>query len=355
MKLFLVLTFGGFLFAFGAQAQSIVSNYRVRAADFESLPEIAMQFEVHRRLVSGYEVYVPAGRALEFLALAPSAELVDYDIRAEIKRLRSESPSGFAGYHTFAEVQSEMAKHVATFPAIAALNQYGTSTQGNPLLVLTVSGVKTKREKPTVMITSATHGDELITVEVVLGIIDKIVTSYGKDARITDLVNSHELLFVPVVNPDGFRTQDRYDNGRDPNRSYPWPNNTNNTPTGSIGPIVKMATEKQVDASIDFHASGEMIMYPWAYTYASPPAADELLFKALGNKMAAFNGYAVGQISQIIYLAPGSSADYYYWKLGSAALGIEMANSKVPQASQIAGVLRDNLEATIAFIEHFKG
>ena len=69
--------------------------------------------------------------------------------------------------------------------------------------------------------------------------------------------------------------------------------------------------------------------------------------------MAETNGYAVGQISRIIYIAQGSSADYYHWETGSLSYGIELATSKAPETSAIPQVVDEAREMTWRFVEHF--
>lgn len=332
-----------------ATTNPILSNYRVGAD--ANLVAITDRFEIHRRTQRGYEVYVPAENVRELFNLAPRAELLQFDIKTENLAEFRRSRAWRSGYHSFSQVEQILKNYSVANAAIASLIQYGTSTQGRPLYALRVRGIS--EDRPQIMMTAATHGDELITVEVLLGIMERIIAGYSKETRIKDIVDSHDIFFVPVVNPDGFYSQDRYDNGRDPNRSYPWPENSVNSPTGSITPLIRFFQERRFVASIDFHASGELIMYPWAYTYSSPAAQDETQFRLVGDKMAHHNDYAVGQISKIIYIAKGSSADYYYWKKKSISYGIEMAKSKVPHSNEIASVLRDNMESTLDFIEHF--
>ena len=104
-----------------------------------------------------------------------------------------------------------------------------------------------------------------------------------------------------------------------------------------------------IKGSIDFHSFGEMIMYPWAYTYQGIP--NETPLDQLTTKMASYNGYAHGQISKVIYVAKGSSADYYYWKKKTMALGIEIGSSYAPPTGQIPQMIQDNLESTWTFVE----
>ena len=71
------------------------------------------------------------------------------------------------------------------------------------------------------------------------------------------------------------------------------------------------------------------------------------------DTMAAANGYQVGQISRILYVAEGSSADYYYWKHQSLSYGVEITTDKSPPSSSIPSVTTEDREMIWKFIEHF--
>jgi hypothetical protein len=103
--------------------------------------------------------------------------------------------------------------------------------------------------------------------------------------------------------------------------------------------------------TLDYHSYGELVMYPWAYT--DTDAADVSSFDALTQKMATPLGYTYGQISRILYSAPGSSADYYYWKFKTVGIAIEIGTEFVPPASDMPQVVQQQLEPAWEFIENF--
>ena len=155
------------------------------------------------------------------------------------------------------------------------------------------------------------------------------------------------------MNPDGYVRVGRYDNGRDPNRSYPYPENETQKPTASIAGVIDFFKTHNVIGSIDFHASGELVMYPWAYTRSPVDADSAARFHKLTADMAATNRYTYGPISEVIYIAPGSSADYYFWKKHAISLGIEIGDSKVPDPTQFPTYFQSQAESTWRFIESF--
>lgn len=325
--------------------------------DSAALKEIAERYEIAHRDGRDFEVVVPKADAQRLLELVPRAELVDADISATIKNQLQQfalsSATGESGYHDFDQVQKWLSDVEVAHPQNAKVIRYGQSQQGRPLLALRLSQDVRETPKPALMITAATHGDELITVEVLMSLVNQIVGAYGKDQRFTNMLAKHDLYFIPVVNPDGFVNVDRYDNGRDPNRSYPYPGQETAQPTASIAGVIDFFKSHQIIGSIDFHAYGELVMYPWAYTYQHVEAAAGERFNKVTGDMASTNHYTFGPISEVIYVAPGSSADYYFWQGHSFSLGIEIGRTKAPSPSQFASYVESQTESTWRFIESF--
>ncbi len=339
-----------------------LSLYRVMNPNEETLATVAKTFEIVKRDGRVYEIIVPQVKSAQFLSLLPHAEVLDLDISASIHaKLQQFALESETGYHDFDQVQAWLTAVETAHPQFAKVIRYGSSEQQRPLLALRLSpeinpdinqGI-TKEPHPALMLTAATHGDELITVEVLMELVNQFVNGFGKDPRFTNMLRKHDLYFIPVVNPDGYVRAARYDNGRDPNRSYPYPGDENKKPTASIAAIIEFFKTRQIVGSIDFHASGELVMYPWAYTRNPVDAAASERFRQLTNDMASTNGYTAGPISKVIYVAPGSSADYYFWQKQSISLGIEIGESKVPSPQQFPAYIQSQTESTWRFIESF--
>jgi len=354
-SLFFTLSF--LFLSLAMAAQPVVSSYLVRELPQAQMQRIADEFEVTRRQGNAYEVFVPQQRQGLFLQLAPRSVLMKSDISSEVRRVYQANrniKSRAGGYHSFQEVVQTLQAAAAAYPQNTQLVTYGKSKLGKPLLALRVSS-QLRAALPRVVLTAATHGDEIITTEVLLGLMNTLLVGSTNNPRLAAILNKIEVVFIPVVNPDGFSEQNRYDNGVDPNRSYPWPDKPNAVPTASIGGLMAFAQAYPMAGSLDFHAYGKMVMYPWAYTY-DPVAPDvKQVFDRVVNKMAATNGYKAGQISKVIYVAKGSSADYYFWKHRSLSVAVEMGNSKSPNSSEFPNYTREQTESTWVFLESFMG
>lgn len=322
-----------------------LARFKVTAGTGSILKEIAEKFEIEHRDGAAFDVIVPAHRVNELYALTPDAKLLDEDVSAKI---REDFYANRAAYHTFASVETHLKQLAAKYPQMVSLQVYGKSKEGRSLFALRIAA---NANQPAVMLTSATHGNELITVEVTFGLIDSLLAGYTTSPRAKKILDGHEIYYIPVVNPDGYVRQQRYANGVDPNREYPWPDKPNRTPNECIAAIMSFFHQHNIRGSIDFHSSGGLIMFPWAYTTDAPESQDNNAFAQLTKYMAQANGYRPGQISKILYAAPGSSADYYYWKNRTMALGVEIGNSNTPSASQIPANVQQNLESTLRFLE----
>jgi hypothetical protein len=330
-----------------APQNPILSRYFVAPTQTAVMDKVAEKFEVQRRVGNGFDILVPVNRRQELLVLVPNAILKTADTASDLA-LWDRAKGGF---HTFDSVKTHLDQIVAKHSEIASADTYGKSMEGRSLHVLRLATKVGTAKKPQIAISSATHGDELITVEVVFGILEALVNGYGKDPRITKIVDNYEIFFLPVINPDGYIRQQRYSNGIDPNRDYPYPEHPNKNSNPAIKAVMNFFQTHEIKGSIDYHSTGGMIMYPWAYTYSPVPADDKAEFHAITSKMAEHNHYVYGPISKVIYVAKGSSADYYYWKYGTRALGIEIRLDGSP--SLVPKMVQENLESTLRFIESF--
>jgi hypothetical protein len=342
------------LFVVSSWANLPLASYDLSVYGESAKAKISRYFEVVRDEEGQWEAFVPQDQQDFFRALAPLATPKAADISAELRhRLQEFSQQRFLfgyKYHSWDEFLLWMKNLQETNPTLVNVVEYGKSAQGRPLQAIRLSG---QNPKGTILITAATHGDELITSEVVMDFVNRLVLGYGNENRVTRILNELEIYFVPVVNPDGFVKVQRYDSGQDPNRSYPYPERTNANPTASIAGLLSLFHSKNFMGTLDFHAFGEMIMYPWAYTRTKIPEPDKSHFHQLTQTMAKENRYQFGPISEVIYIAPGSSADYYYWKTRSTSVAVEIGRSKVPNPNQFPTIFESQAESTFQFIESF--
>jgi hypothetical protein len=331
-----------------------LTSWAIDSTNQQQLDTVAKRFEIVSRKGSVYEVYVPANQIAAFRMMAPQAKELSSDIHHDLESTIARESNFVGGYRTFDQVRETLEAVVAAHPDLAQVETIGVTAGGRPQLALKLSdNVHVDEDEPELMITAATHGDELITTEVLLRLVEELMGQQGQDTRATQMVDNHEIYIVPVVNSDGFVAHSRYAEGVDPNRDYPWPEDPAKSSVSCIANMISFVQKHRFAGTVDLHAYGRLVMYPWAFTRTAPDAADGLIFDRLGQAMAELNQYTYGQISRVIYIAQGSSADYYYWKTGSLSYGIEIADSKVPPVVEIPEIVTESREMMYRFIEHF--
>ena len=83
----------------------------------------------------------------------------------------------------------------------------GWTTNGQEILALKVTKNATRIKdgrRPAVLYASAQHAREWITPEMTRRLMHHVLDNYGTDPEITRLVDTTELWFLPVANPDGY-------------------------------------------------------------------------------------------------------------------------------------------------------
>ncbi|MFI1098883.1 M14 family metallopeptidase [Streptomyces melanogenes] len=264
-------------------------------------------------------------------------------------------PPADSNYHNYAEMTTEIDQRLAAYPSIMSKRVIGKSYQGRDIVAIKVSdNVATDENEPEVLLTFHQHAREHLTVEMALYLLREFGAGYGKDSRITNMVNNREIWIVPDLNPDGgeydiatgsYRSwrKNRQPNsgssyvGTDLNRNwnYKWgccggssSSRSSETYRGTAAesaPEVKVVSDfarsrvvggkQQIKAGIDFHTYSELVLWPFGYTYNDTAPGltkdDHDAFAAVGGKMAASNGYTPEQSSDL-YITDGTIDDFLW-------------------------------------------
>ncbi|MFB0565708.1 MAG: M14 family metallopeptidase [Candidatus Aminicenantaceae bacterium] len=110
----------------------------------------------------------------------------------------------FDKYHSYKEITACLKAVQAEYPHLARLSSMGKSHLGKDIWVIEITNRKIKKpeHKPAMYIDGGTHGNEVTGSEVCLHTIDYLVRNYGKDERITKLLDTRTFYIAPSVNPD---------------------------------------------------------------------------------------------------------------------------------------------------------
>lgn len=107
-------------------------------------------------------------------------------------------------FYDYDGVSSELARLHARFSGVVTVQRLGTTYEGRSLFAVKVTGtMPAPGSKPALLAIFTEHGDEHDTTDLAVGIIRFFAENYGKDERITGILNQKELWIVPLMNPDG--------------------------------------------------------------------------------------------------------------------------------------------------------
>ncbi len=91
------------------------------------------------------------------------------------------------------------------YPQLTQLDEVGKSEEGRPIMCLTLNNRKTGHylDKPAIYVDGNIHGNEIQAGEVCLYLADYLLGQYGKNSRLTELLDRTVFYVIPVVNVDG--------------------------------------------------------------------------------------------------------------------------------------------------------
>jgi zinc carboxypeptidase/immune inhibitor InhA-like protein len=254
----------------------------------------------------------------------------------------------FGAYHTLAETMAEMASYAAAHPSIAVLDTIGFSLEGRPLVAIRISDqAGVNQGEPEALILGCHHARELMSVELPLYVMRRLLDGYGVDPVLTTLVDTRDIWIVPIVNPDGYFYLQSHSSGQsdgwwrknrrpnsdgtfgvDLNRNYgyrwgwdnigssPTPSSEVYRGTAAFSEPENMALRDFINAhdftvSASFHSYGDLFLYPWGYATLNTP--DQSIFGAFGDSVSVQNGYRAGNpLNGAIYLTNGELDDWLY-------------------------------------------
>jgi len=264
-----------------------------------------------------------------------------------VQRDAADDDDWFASYHDFADINTFVDSLATQYPNLMSVQAIGNSYENRVITAVTVRSNATTG-KIGMTYEGGIHAREWIAHATILYILNQLVTNYGKDQTITQLVDAIEWTIIPVVNPDGYDytwTTDRmwrktrHPNagssciGVDPNRnwdnhwcqagaskdpcddSYCGPSAFSEIEVKTVADFIRV-NRTNTQGFIDFHSYSQLWMCPYGWTDKKP--TDYTAQMALGNAAAAAlkakhgTTYEVGTIYETVYPASGSSADYLY-------------------------------------------
>ncbi|XP_066921634.1 carboxypeptidase B-like [Clytia hemisphaerica] len=136
-------------------------------------------------------------------SLTRSAETDEWFSRPQ----QEQKPFNYEEYNRFDDIAKELYRLQCAYPDIVDVTQIGLSHEKRPLLLVRITqnvlGCSSKK-KPVIWIDGGTHAREWISVATPMWILRELVTKFGKDDDVTNLLMENEIMLSPVFNPDGY-------------------------------------------------------------------------------------------------------------------------------------------------------
>lgn len=111
----------------------------------------------------------------------------------------------FDRYHTVDVMYTWLRRWAEKYPNLVELYQVGTSYEGRPILQLTLTNKSTGKptDKPAAFFEGGRHSGEITSSESVLWLTQHLLENYGRDPKITKLLDTKTVYLRPQNNPDG--------------------------------------------------------------------------------------------------------------------------------------------------------
>lgn len=131
---------------------------------------------------------------------------------ARLHRTRSVSPPTegtveiYDKYYNYVDLTRRLQSLAQKYPHIANLSSVGQSVEGRELWVMRITKDPDTDSpgKPKFKYVGNMHGDETVSRQVLVYLVEHLLTKYGEDSRISELVNNTDIYIMPSMNPDGF-------------------------------------------------------------------------------------------------------------------------------------------------------
>ena len=300
---------------------------------------------------------------VEVFASAEQAQLLALrGMRVVEKAIREpdDFPPADSNYHNYTEMVDEMRVVAKAHPDIVHPFSLGVSHEGRQLRGVRISNDATDNlAEPGVFFVGQHHAREHMTVEVVLSLIRLFAESPNVNVR--QLVHTRQIYIVPSLNPDGSeydiatgsyrmwrknRQPNAQATGTDNNRnySYRWGCCGGSSGNGGSdtyrGPSAFSTPEDaslrdfitahpNVTTGLSYHTYGDLVLYPYGYTYDDLPPdmdpVDRQTFVAMAAELARTTGYHPQQSSDL-YITDGDFNDWMYGAMGRYPITFEMSS-----------------------------
>ncbi|MFI7544755.1 M14 family zinc carboxypeptidase [Actinoplanes sp. NPDC049599] len=332
--------------------------------------------ELGRRPVPGQRapIEVILGRRQADRLIAAGVPLAVKPRTAAMRARAAAAPAVFRPYGTPGGIRAELVATAARFPRLAKLETIGATVRGVPIQAVKVTnGARAVPDgrRPAVLYFGGQHAREWITPEMTRRLMHHVLNGYGADPGITRLLDTTELWFLPVANPDGYDltfTADEYrywrknmrdnngdgrygpEDGIDLNRNFAekWGYDNEGSspePDGETyrGPAPQSEPEtRAMDALfrrvgfeflVNYHSAAQLILWGAGWQVETPSPDDQISVALAGDDARpAVPGYDP-DISAELYVTNGDTNHHAHVRNGTIGFAPEMSTCQTASES----------------------
>ena len=301
------------------------------------------------------EFNVFLGNGLKYELLPHPGDVPDVKMYSDAK-----STMQWDSYPTYDAYVAMMNNFQNNYPNLCKIYETGTTVKGRKILFAKITANVSASQpggKPEFMYTSSMHGDETTGYILMLRLIDSLLSTYGANDRITNLLNNVQIWINPLANPDGTYHSGNSsvsgavrENGNsvDLNRNFPDVVEGEH-PDGEVWQPETVAMMNLLQAhrfvlSANFHGGAEVVNYPWDHKPQLHP--DDAWFEPISRAFAdtvhkyspstylsdLTNGVTNGYAWYVVY---GGRQDYMTWFMHGREVTIELCHTKLTPAAQL--------------------
>ncbi len=286
-------------------------------------------------------------------------------------------------YRPMKHIERRLSEFLREHPALFHLEKIGSTTgQDHDIWGARISDNASEREdEPRILFTGVHHAREPIGANICMAIMEALLQGYGKDREITRWVDSSEIWFIPVVNPDGYQyvldnnlefpwwrknLRDNDGDGRfnplydgvDLNRNYDfnWQQGGDGQPgswffrgaspfsENETRAVMRLAERENFSIGISYHSYGESVLFPWG-NFDRPPDLD-LIVDIAGKLASRLRRQTGGGTYSVLPLngRVGQSSIWMYGHLKVIDYIVEVGTEYFPAQERVPGILRDHVK-----------
>ncbi len=278
-----------------------------------------------------------------------------------------ETPN-YEGYHNYQQLTEKLQNLADENPDILRLYSAGSSVNGRNLWYVKISDrAQFDENEPKLLYVGNMHGDEVVGREMMIKLIDKLVSEYQSNDEVKQLIDHSQIYIMPSMNPDGFENGSRFNqNYSDLNRDFPDfttdPNDSQNGREPETKAIMKLHNQHHFVLAINYHGGDVCFNLPWdtIRNRGNSKFSDDPTLSHLGRLYANQNPVMVRQTRGSFdrgltygyewYEVNGGLQDWANYYRRSTHATVELSFKKWPSGNTLDSFWSDNESSIINYL-----